>query len=110
MRILSFYPCGATRVLLHAIKSYDMGPSRFTSYPRGRCDADFYRPKESVALARFEPTTFGSSGKHTNHYTTKVTFPKLYFNIILPYLIEAVIYVIINLNFNSAIYCVQLES
>jgi hypothetical protein len=24
-------------------------------------------------LARFEPATFGSSGKHTNHYTTKVT-------------------------------------
>jgi hypothetical protein len=29
--------------------------------------------KKSIALAGFEPTTFGSSGKHTNHYTTKVT-------------------------------------
>jgi hypothetical protein len=29
---------------LHAVKSYDMGPSRFTSHPRGRCAADFYRP------------------------------------------------------------------
>jgi hypothetical protein len=28
-------------------------------------------------LARFEPTTFGSSGKHTNHYTTKVTLTHL---------------------------------
>jgi hypothetical protein len=24
-------------------------------------------------LAGFEPATFGSSGKHTNHYTTKTT-------------------------------------
>jgi hypothetical protein len=53
MRILSIRPCGTSRVLLHAVKSYDMGPSRFTSHPRGR--------------------TFGSSGKHTNHYTTKAT-------------------------------------
>jgi hypothetical protein len=33
-----------SRVLLHAVKSYDMGPSRVTSHPRGRCAADFYRP------------------------------------------------------------------
>jgi hypothetical protein len=42
--ILSIRPCGTSRVLLHAAKSYDMGPSRFTSHPRGRCAADFYRP------------------------------------------------------------------
>jgi hypothetical protein len=41
--ILSTRPCGTSRVLLHAVKSY-MGPSRFTSHPRGRCAADFYRP------------------------------------------------------------------
>jgi hypothetical protein len=29
--------------------------------------------KKSVALAGFEPAIFGSSGKHTNHYTTAVT-------------------------------------
>jgi hypothetical protein len=28
-----------------------------------------------IALAGFEPATFGSSGKHTNHYTTKETLP-----------------------------------
>jgi hypothetical protein len=39
MRILSIHPCGISRVLLHAVKSYDMGPSRFTSHPRGRCSA-----------------------------------------------------------------------
>jgi hypothetical protein len=42
--ILSVHPCGTSRVLLDAVKSYDMGPSRFTSHPRGRCAADFYRP------------------------------------------------------------------
>jgi hypothetical protein len=41
---LSMRPCGTSRVVLHAVKSYDMGPSRFTSHPRGRCAADFYRP------------------------------------------------------------------
>jgi hypothetical protein len=44
MRILSIRPCGTLRVLLHAVKSYDMGPSRFTSHPRGTCAAVFYRP------------------------------------------------------------------
>jgi hypothetical protein len=44
MRMLSIHPCGTSSVLLHAVKSYDMGPSRFTSQPRGTCDADFYRP------------------------------------------------------------------
>jgi hypothetical protein len=29
---------------LHAVKSYVMGLSGFTSHLRGRCDADFYRP------------------------------------------------------------------
>jgi hypothetical protein len=44
MRILSIHPRGTPRVLLHAVKSYDMAPSRFTSHRRGRCAADFYRP------------------------------------------------------------------
>jgi hypothetical protein len=42
MRILSIHPCGTSRVLLHDVKSYDMGLSRFTSHPRGRCAEDFY--------------------------------------------------------------------
>jgi hypothetical protein len=33
----------------------------------------FIALKTSITLARFEPATFGSSGKHTNHYTTKAT-------------------------------------
>jgi hypothetical protein len=47
MRILSVRPCGTSRILLHAVKSYDVGPSRFTSHPIGRCAADFYRPYKS---------------------------------------------------------------
>jgi hypothetical protein len=62
--ILSIHPCGTSRVLLHAVKSYDMGPSRFTSHPRGKCAADFYR---------FKNPNFGSSGQRTNHYTTMAT-------------------------------------
>jgi hypothetical protein len=33
----------------------------------------FIALKKSIALAGFEPATFVSSGKHTNHYTTKAT-------------------------------------
>jgi hypothetical protein len=43
MSIFSIHPCGISGVILLAVKSYDMGPSRFTSHPRGRCAADFYR-------------------------------------------------------------------
>jgi hypothetical protein len=46
------------------------GTSGFTFHPKGRCVADFYRPK-SIALAGFKPANFGPSGKHTNHYTIK---------------------------------------
>jgi hypothetical protein len=74
MRIESIHPHGTSRVLLHAVKSYDMGPSRFTSHPKGKCAADFYRPEKSITLAGFKLAIFGSSGKHTNHYTTKVTW------------------------------------
>jgi hypothetical protein len=33
--MLSIRPRGTLRVLLHAVKSYDTGPSRFTSHQRG---------------------------------------------------------------------------
>jgi hypothetical protein len=65
MIILPIRPCGTSRVLLHAVKYYDMGPS----LPRGRCAADFY----PLPWPGFEPATFGSSGQHTNHYITKIT-------------------------------------
>jgi hypothetical protein len=50
-----------------------MGPSGFTSHLRERCAAGFLSPLKSIALAGFEPANFGSSGKHTNRYTTKPT-------------------------------------
>jgi hypothetical protein len=33
----------------------------------------FIALKKSIALAGFEPANLGSSGKHTNHYTTEAT-------------------------------------
>jgi hypothetical protein len=33
---------GNSRVLLHALKSYDMGLLGFTSHPRGTCAVDFF--------------------------------------------------------------------
>jgi hypothetical protein len=30
-------------------------------------------PQKSTASAGFEPATFSSIGKHTNHYTTEAT-------------------------------------
>jgi hypothetical protein len=44
-----------------------------TSHPKGTCAADFYRPYKSIPLTGFEPATFGSNGKHTNHYTIMAT-------------------------------------
>jgi hypothetical protein len=41
--------------------------SGFTSHPKEDVLRIF------IALAGFEPATFGSSGKHTNHYTTEAT-------------------------------------
>jgi hypothetical protein len=49
-----------------------MGPAALLP-TEGRCAADFYHPLKIIALAGFEPATFQSSGKRTNHYTTKVT-------------------------------------
>jgi hypothetical protein len=57
MRNFSIRPCGTSRVLLHAVKSYDMGPSRFTSHPRGRCAADFIALKNPSPWPGFEPAT-----------------------------------------------------
>jgi hypothetical protein len=52
-----------------------MGPSRFTSHPKEGV-LRILSPLKTHLLAGFEPATFGSSGKHTNHYTTKPTYPE----------------------------------
>jgi hypothetical protein len=49
------------------------GISGFTSHPKKGVLRIFIALKKSIALAGFEPASSGSSGKHTNHYTTKVT-------------------------------------
>jgi hypothetical protein len=71
--ILSVLPCGTSRVLLHAVTSYDMGLSRFTSHPKEGVLRIFIALKNPSPWPSFEPATFGSSGQHTNHYTTKAT-------------------------------------
>jgi hypothetical protein len=50
-----------------------MGP-RFTSHPKEGVLLIFIALKKSIGLAGFNLATFGSSGKHTNHYTTKATY------------------------------------
>jgi hypothetical protein len=64
--ILSTHPRGTSRVLLNTVKSYDMGPSRFTSHPRGKCAADFLSSLKIHLLGR-------GLNPQTNHYTTKAT-------------------------------------
>jgi hypothetical protein len=65
------------KTFLHAVKSYDMGPSLFISYPRERCAANFIALKNPSPWPGFEPANFGSSAKHTNHYTTKAKCGRL---------------------------------
>jgi hypothetical protein len=64
MRILSIRPRGTSRDLLHAVKSYDMGPPALLPIRR-KVYCWFLSPLKSIALAGLEPATFGSSGKHT---------------------------------------------
>jgi hypothetical protein len=93
---LSFHPCGTSRVLLHAVKSYDMGPSRFTFHPRGRCVRIFIalknpspwlgsnpQPLDSVASTL---TTTPSRRRWTihntqviSHTTAVIAFPTSFF-------------------------------
>jgi hypothetical protein len=49
------------------------GDSGFTSHPKEGVLWNFIAIKNSITSAGFEPAYFGFSGKHTNHYTTKVT-------------------------------------
>jgi hypothetical protein len=49
-----------------------MGPPALLPIRRKVC-CGFLSPLKCIALAGFEPATFGSSGKNTNHYTAKAT-------------------------------------
>jgi hypothetical protein len=50
------------------------GTSCFTSHPKEGVLRIFIAIKKFIALVAFEPASFGSSGKHTNHYATEATF------------------------------------
>jgi hypothetical protein len=70
--ILSIHPCETSRVLLHAVKSHNMGCYHFTIREEGVLQI-FIALKNPSPWPGLAPATFGSSGQHTNHYTTKVT-------------------------------------
>jgi hypothetical protein len=59
MRIESIRPHGTSRVLLHAVKSYDMGPSGFASHPKGRCAAEFIAVKNPLPWSGSNPQSLG---------------------------------------------------
>jgi hypothetical protein len=50
-----------------------LGTSGFTSHPKEGVMRIFIALKKSIPSVGFEPATLGSSGKHTNHYTTEAT-------------------------------------
>jgi hypothetical protein len=50
------------------------GTSGFTSHPKEGVLRIFIALKKFIALDGLEPATIGSSGKHTNHYTTNATY------------------------------------
>jgi hypothetical protein len=54
-----------------------MGPSRFTSIREEGVLRIFIALKNSSPRPGLEPATFGSSGQHINHYTTKTTDIKI---------------------------------
>jgi hypothetical protein len=64
--ILSIHPCGTSRVILYAVKS--LLPIREEGVLR-----IFTALKNLSPWPGFELATFGSSGQHNNHYTTKAT-------------------------------------
>jgi hypothetical protein len=83
MIILSIRPCGTSRVLLHAVKSYDWDlPALFPIREEGVLRI-FIALKNSSPWPGFESATFGSSGQHTNHYTTKADIVKISVNVVV---------------------------
>jgi hypothetical protein len=59
MRIYIIRPRGTSRVLLHAVKSYDMGPSRFTSHPKEGVLRIFIALKNPSPWPGSNPQTLG---------------------------------------------------
>jgi hypothetical protein len=61
------------KVSLTCRKILRHGTSSFTSDQKEGVLRIFNALKKSTSSARFEPATLGSSGKHTNDYTTEAT-------------------------------------
>jgi predicted hydrolase (HD superfamily) len=55
------------------MKSYDMGPQALSPPPGKNVCCEFLSPLKIIASAGYEPSNFGSNGKHAKHYTTQVT-------------------------------------
>jgi hypothetical protein len=74
MRISCVQYLRSSTVLLHVVKSYDMGPPALLVRPiRRKVCCGFLSPLKSIPSAGFEPATLGSSGKQTYHYPTEAT-------------------------------------
>jgi hypothetical protein len=71
--ILSIHPYGTSRVILNAVKSYDMDLPALHPIREEGVLRIFIALKNPSSWPGFEPANFGSSGQHTNHYTTKAT-------------------------------------
>jgi hypothetical protein len=59
MIILSIRPCGTSIFLLHAVKSYDMGPSHFTSHAKEGVLRIFIALKNPSPWLGFNPQLLG---------------------------------------------------
>jgi hypothetical protein len=74
-KILSIHPCGTSRVLLQAVNLTICDLPALLHIREEGVLRIFIDLKNPSPWPGFEPATFGSSGQHTNHYTTtKATF------------------------------------
>jgi hypothetical protein len=85
--LVSLFPWDFKRSLTcHKILQH--GASGFTSHLKESVQRIFIALKISITLVGFEPTIFGSSGKHTNHYTTKAIYSKALYIIFLVFFVQ----------------------
>jgi hypothetical protein len=72
MIILSIRPCGTSRVLLHAVKSYDIGPPALLPIRKGGVLRIFIALKNPSPWPGFEPATFGPINLFTQLSSVKL--------------------------------------
>jgi hypothetical protein len=71
-----------TEIFTCCKKSYNMVPLGLLPLRR-KVWCIFFRPSKSITLAGSEPANLGSSGTHTNHYTTDATTDCSYFEVMM---------------------------